>query len=62
LGYAQVTQTHQLLLAENTDRGCLRNLLWGAIGVDRDTGAGGLGLLVLAVDTVLLGDRHLECM
>jgi hypothetical protein len=30
--------------------------------VDRDTSASSLGLLVLAVDTVLLGDRHLDCV
>lgn len=32
------------------------------VGVDRDAGASGLGLLVLAVDTVLLGDGHCEGM
>ena len=54
--------THQLLLAENADRGCLWLLLGGSIGVDGNASAGGLGLLVLAVNAVLLGDRHLECM
>ena len=54
--------THQLLLAEDADRSSLFWLDRSAVGVDRDTGAGGLGLLVLAVDAVLLGDGHLECM
>lgn len=54
-------QTYQLLLAEGADRSGLRLLHWSAVGMDRDTSASGLGLLVLAVDTVLLGDRHLGC-
>jgi hypothetical protein len=54
--------TYNFLLAEDADRGCLLGLDGGTVRVDGDTSASGLGLLVLAVDTVLLGDRHLECM
>lgn len=54
--------TYQLLFAKDTDGGGLGDLLGGAVGVDGDASAGGLGLLVLAVDTVLLGDGHLDWM
>lgn len=61
-GETKREQTYQLLLAEDADRSGLLGLDRGAVGVDRDTSASSLGLFVLAVDTVLLGDRHLDCV
>jgi hypothetical protein len=60
LGFLSKMQTYNLLLAEDTDRGCLGLLDWSAIGVDGDASASSLGLFVFAVDAVFLGDRHLE--
>jgi hypothetical protein len=60
LGFLSKMQTYNFLLAEDADRGCLGHLLGCAIGVDGDASASGLGLFVFAVDTVFLGDRHLE--
>jgi hypothetical protein len=53
-------KTYNFLLAEDADRGSLLGLDGGTVGVDGNASASGLGLLVLAVDAVLLGDRHLE--
>jgi hypothetical protein len=53
-------QTYNLLLAEDTDGGCLGWFFGRSIGVDRDASASGLGLFVFAMDAVLFGDRHLE--
>ena len=53
-------KTYQLLLAKDADGRGLGGLLGGTVGVDGDASAGGFGLFVLAVDTVLLGDGHLE--
>lgn len=54
--------TSQLLLAEGADRSCLGLLYRSSIGVDGNASASSLSLLVLAVDTVLLGNRHLDCV
>jgi hypothetical protein len=58
----KTAQTYNFLLAEDADGGCLLGLDGGTVGVDGNASTSGLGLLVLAVDTVLLGDRHLDCM
>lgn len=51
---------HEVLAAESADGHGLCGLDGGAVLVDLDAGAGGVGLLVLALDAVLLGDRHGE--
>lgn len=50
----------EVLAAESADGHDLRGLDRGAVLVDLDAGASGVGLLVLAGDAVLLGDRHFE--
>jgi hypothetical protein len=48
----------EVLAAEGADGHGLRGLDRGAVLVHLHAGAGGVGLLVLAGDAVLLGDRH----
>ena len=48
----------EVLAAEGADGHGLCGLDRGAVLVHLHTGAGGVGLLVLAGDAVLLGDRH----
>jgi hypothetical protein len=48
----------EILTAVGADGHGLRGLDGSTVLVDLDTGASGVGLLVLALDTVLLGDRH----
>ena len=48
----------EVLAAVGADGHGLSSLDGSAVLVNLDTSAGGVGLLVLALDTVLLGDRH----
>ena len=50
----------EVLAAEGADGHGLSGLDGSAVLVHLDASAGGVGLLVLALDTVLLGDRHGE--
>lgn len=50
----------EVLAAEGADGHGLSGLDGSAVLVNLDTSAGGVGLLVLAGDAVLLGDRHGE--
>lgn len=50
----------EVLAAVGADGHGLSSLDWSAVLVNLDTSAGGVGLLVLALDTVLLSDRHGE--
>ena len=50
----------EILAAEGADGHGLSGLDGSAVLVNLDTSAGGVGLLVLAGDAVLLGDRHGE--
>lgn len=48
----------QCLEAELASRDLLGSLLGGTVGVDGDASASGLGLLVLELSAVLVGDGH----
>jgi hypothetical protein len=48
----------KVLAAEGADGHGLSSLDGSAVLVDLDASAGGVSLLVLALNTVLLGDRH----
>jgi hypothetical protein len=48
----------EVLAAVGADGHGLSGLDGSAVLVDLDAGASGVGLLVLALNTVLLGDRH----
>jgi len=48
----------EVLAAVGADGHGLRGLDGGAVLVHLDASAGSIGLLMLALDTVLLGDRH----
>jgi hypothetical protein len=50
----------EVLAAEGADGHGFRGLDGSAVLVNLDTSAGGVGFLVLALDAVLLGDRHSE--
>lgn len=54
--------TRQLLAAELADGLFLGRLDWGAVLVHRDAGTGLLGLLVVLLDAVFLGDGHFDCV